>query len=86
MPAFLSAVEGNAVLIGNIDNARCLVVNLYLLFSVAAALVGSVYHNSVNQIVQDFRSEFLRIGVFAYIPQKLLKVVLFLLAAVNQLL
>ena len=81
-----SAVEGNAVLIGNIDNARGLVVNLYLLFSVAAALVGSVYHNSVNQIVQDFRSEFLRIGVFAYIPQKLLKVVLFLLAAVNQLL
>ena len=80
------AVEGNAVLIGNIDNARGLVVNLYLLFSVAAALVGSVYHNSVNQIVQDFRSEFLRIGVFAYILQKLLKVMLFLFAAVNQFL
>ena len=42
MPAFLSAVEGNSVLISNIDNTRSLVVNLNLLFSVTAALVGSV--------------------------------------------
>ena len=78
------AVEGNAVLIGNVDNTRSLVVNLNLLLSVAAAFVRSVYHDFVNQIVQDFRREFLGIGVFANILQKLLKVVLFLFAAVNQ--
>ena len=70
MPAFLSAVEGNAVLISNIDNTRSLVVNLNLLFSVTAALVGSVYHDLVNQIVQDFRRKFLGIGILAYILQK----------------
>ena len=86
MPAFLPAIEGNAVLIGNIDNTRSLVVNLNLLLSVTAALVGSVYHDLVNQIVQDFCCEFLGISVLAYILQKLLKVVLLLLAAVNQFL
>ena len=67
MPAFLSAVEGNAVLISNIDNTRSLVVNLNLLFSVTAALVGSVYHDLVNQIVQDFCCKLLRIGILANI-------------------
>ena len=37
-----SSVEGNAVLIGNVDDARSLAVNLNFLFSVTAALVGSV--------------------------------------------
>ena len=59
------AVESNAVLIGNVDNSRSLVVNLNLLLSVTAALVRSVYHDFVNQIIQDFRREFLGIGVFA---------------------
>ena len=86
MPSFLPAVEGNAVLIGNVDNSRSLVVNFNLLLSVAAALVWSVYHDFVNQIIQDFRCKLLRIGILANILQKLLKVVLFLLAAVNQLL
>ena len=58
------AVESNAVLIGYIDNARSLVVNLNLLLSVAAALVGSMYHDFVNQIIQNFRRKLLRIGVF----------------------
>lgn len=65
MQTFLSANEGNAVLIGNTVNTRSLVVNLNLLFSVAAALVRSVYYNFVNQIVQNFRSKFFRIGVLA---------------------
>ena len=37
-----SAIECNAVLIGNVDDARSLAVNLNFLFSVTAALVGSV--------------------------------------------
>ena len=49
----------------------------------AAALVRSVYHDLVNQIVQDLRRELLGISVLAYIPQKLLKVMLLLLASVN---
>lgn len=46
-----SAVKSNAILIGNIYNSDSLVVNFNLLFSVTATLVGSVYHNFVNQIV-----------------------------------
>ena len=60
------------------DNTRSLVVNLNLLLSVAAVLVRSVYHDFVNQIIQDFRREFLGISVLANILQELLKVVLFL--------
>ena len=62
-----SAVEGNAVLIGNIDNVRGLIVNFNLLFSMTANLVGSVCYDFVNRIVQDLRREFLGIGVHAYI-------------------
>ncbi len=49
-----SAIEDNAIIIGNNDNSNSLVVNFNLLFSVTANLVGSVYHNFVNQVIEYF--------------------------------
>lgn len=49
-----SAVKRNAIFVGNFNNADSLVVNLNLLFSVPTALVRSMDHDFVDQIVQDF--------------------------------
>ena len=64
-----SAIEGNTILIGDIDNSNSLAVNFNLLFSVTATLVGSVYHNFVNQVIEYFCSQFFWGGVFTDISE-----------------
>lgn len=64
-----SAIEGNTILIGDIDNSNSLAVNSNLLFSVTATLVGSVYHNFVNQVIEYFCSQFFWVGVFTDISE-----------------
>lgn len=53
-----SAVESNALIIGNIDNTDSLVVNFNLLFSVSAALVGCVDYNFVVFCCGNFLRSF----------------------------
>ena len=62
-----SAVACYGEIIGDIDDANGFVVDINLLPPVSAAFVGSVYNDFVNQVVDNLRSQFCRIGVLAYI-------------------
>lgn len=86
VPAVPPAVEGNAALIGNIDNARSLVINLNHPFSGPLLLSGActTFLSTKSfriSAVSSWGSVYLRIFL-----HKLLKVVPLLFAAVNQLL
>ena len=78
------AVPSFAEVVSDVDDPSGLVVNLNLLPAVPTALVGSVDDNLVNQFIQHFRRQFFRGGVLSDAFQKLLEVVGFLLAVVNQ--
>ncbi len=65
-----SSVQGDTfivICVWQVYDADSVVVNLNLLFSVPAALIGSVEKYFVNQIVQHFSRKLLRIGVLSHI-------------------
>ena len=52
LPTFFSTILSNTIIGINIDDSGSLVVNFNLLSTFPATLVGGVYHDFVNQVIQ----------------------------------
>ena len=79
-----SAILGFTEVVSDVDDSSGLVVNLDLLPAVPTARVGSVDDDLVNQFIQHFRRQFFRVGVLSDTFEELMKVIGFLLTAVNE--
>ena len=60
-----SAAPGFTEVVSDVDDPSGLVVNLNLLLTVPTALAGSVDDDLVNQFVQHFHRQFIRVGILA---------------------
>ncbi len=86
MPTLFSTILSNTIIGINIDDSGGLVVNFNLLSTFPATLVGSVYHNFVNQVIKHFGSQFFGASVFTDVSEKYFLIKLTLLTTVDEIL